>query len=207
MLTFDPGPHQYYWDGQPVVNVTRVLESLTSYDKIPADVLTNAQQEGTAIHKMAELHFTGDLDVDALPDWMRPRYAALLRFIEETGFVVHYSERLVYHHRLRYAGTLDITGEAPRLKKVKGVALIDIKRSFFAGPAIGLQTAAYTFAHNQDCHPDERVVAKNRFALQLRADGLYRLEPYPDPEDFQAWLAALSLHRWKEKAYGRPAIH
>jgi hypothetical protein len=43
---------------------------------------------------------------------------------------------------LGVAGTPDLIGELRKLKKVAGVWNIDVKRSLYAGPAIGLQTAA-----------------------------------------------------------------
>lgn len=209
MLTFDEATHVYRWNGQPVPNVTRVLAPLTDYSRIPEDVLARAQLEGKAIHRMVELYMKGALDLadmhsDESKQWMLPRLTALERFIDETGFVCLEAERPIYNHRLGYAGTPDLIGGMPSVKRLRGrLAVVDVKRSFFAGPAIGLQTAAYARAWNDTNARTAWVPEANRFALQLRADGTYRLESFEDGDDFAAFLALLTTHRWKEKHYGR----
>lgn len=212
MLTFDEPTHTYRWNGQPVPNVTRLLAPLTDYSRIPADVLERAQQEGKAIHKMVELHMTGMLDLAALHSdesqaWLLPRFEALEKFIDETGFVCYAAEHPLYSKQLRYAGTPDLIGRMSHIGKTRRRAvLVDVKRSFFAGPVIGLQTAAYTQVWNETEAKGEKdllVPNQNRFALQLRADGTYRLEPFDDGGDFAAFLALLTVHYWKENHYGR----
>lgn len=201
-LTFDQAAHVYYWHGRPVPNVTRIIAPLTDYSRIPPDVLERARQEGMAIHRMVELDCKDDLDLEALPAWMRPHHEAWCRFKAEAGFEPIAVEQPMYHPTLGYAGTPDLIGRAPRLKGVKGPLLIDVKRSFFAGPAIGLQTAAYTVLWNDtEGQTAGRVPTNNRFGLQLRDDGSYRLEHYADDEDFVAFLACLQQYRWRAKHY------
>lgn len=206
MLTFDEPTHTYYWNGKPVPNVTRIIAPLTSYDQIPADVLANAQQEGKAIHKMVELDCNGTLDVAALPEWMKPCYDAWCEFREDSGFEPTLSEHRVFHPVLEYAGTLDLFGDVKRLKHpraskpIAGPALIDVKRSFYAGPAIRLQTVAYADALGTDKAFPKAAL---RGALRLGKNGKYRFEPFEEPDDKQAFIALLVTHRWKEKHYGR----
>jgi len=201
MLTFVEETHTYYWNGEPVPNVTRIIAPLTDYSRIPPAVLEKARQEGVAVHKMVELDCKGDLDVETLPEWMHPHYTAWLRFKEESGFECWKAEEKMYHPVYGYAGTADLFGPLPKLKGIKGAANIDVKRSFFGGPAIGLQTAGYTRMWNDtDGKARERRVAdRNRFALQLRNDGTYRLKRFEDAEDFGAFLACLQQLRWREK--------
>lgn len=200
MLTFDEPSHTYRWDGRLVPNVTRIIAPLTDYSRIPADVLERARQEGVAIHKMAELDFKGDLDVDGLPEWMRGRYAALCRFREDTGFECWSTEQRMFHPTLGYAGTADLFGICHKLKN-KGACNIDVKRSLYGGPAIGLQTAGYTDQWNKTQPRDLRVT--NRAALVLNDNGTYRLPMYEDGDDFVAFLACLQQWKWKEKHYGK----
>lgn len=206
MLTFDEPTHTYFWAGKPVPNVTRVIGHLTDYSKIDPERLRVAQDEGRAVHKMVELDCKGTLDVAALYNddrqaWMRPRYEAWLKFLDDTGFDCLMAEQMMYHDVLGYAGTPDLIGELPKLKKGAGVWNIDVKRSLFAGPAIGLQTAGYTEIWNHRAVRDHKVT--RRGALVLRGDGTYRLTPYEDPEDRVAFLACLQQYRWREKHYGR----
>lgn len=200
MLTFDEASHTYYWDGQAVPNVTRVISHLTDYSRIPPATLKRAQEEGKAVHKMVELDCKGDLDVESLPEWMRPRYEAWCKFRLDTGFDHFASECKLYHPALRYAGTADLFGEVTKMPKIKGVINIDVKRSLYAGPAIGLQTAGYAELWNK--HEKKAQHVKHRAALVLKADGNYKLTVYDDPEDRMAFLACLQQHHWKERHYG-----
>lgn len=200
-LTFDAATHTYRWDGVRVPHVTQVIAGLVDYSRIQPEALERARQEGVAVHKMVQLYFDSELNVDALPTWMRGHYDALCRFHYDTGFEVWAAEKKLYNPVLHYAGTPDLIGLLPKLKNVRGPANIDVKRSLFGGAAIGLQTAGYTRAWNDTESRDLRVSDRNRFALQLRADGTYRLEPYQDGEDFTAFLACLQQLRWRAKHY------
>lgn len=193
-LTFDAAKHRYYWDGEVVPNVTTVLSSVVNYSAVPLAVLEKARLEGTAIHKMIEYYVNEDLDIEYLPDWLRPRLAAFQKFMAETQFEASGTERRIYHPAHKYAGTLDLDGLLNN-----EIAIIDIKRSLFAGAAIGLQLAAYMEAENVRRKQEKLPKAKKRYALQLKANGDYRLEPYDDPNDFAVFLALLTVRRWKEK--------
>lgn len=194
VLTFNEAEHRYFWNGKPVPNVTRVLAPLTDYSMVSADTLELARQKGVAVHKMVELWAKGALDVDTLPDWMKPVYAHWLKFVDDTGFEVIASERRVYHPIYRYAGTLDLRGRMTR-SKLRGEGILDVKRSFMAGDVIGLQTVAYEAA-DEASNKCERT--QWRAALRLREDGPYRLETYDDKSDFNVFLSLLTIHNWKE---------
>lgn len=195
MLTFDEPSHAYAWNGVRVPSVTQVLAPLMNYSFVNPEALEVARQEGMAIHKTVELYCRNDLDEDDLPDWLGPRLDAFKKFVADTQFQMTGSEELVYHETYKYAGTFDLSGTlALRRKRVE--ALIDIKRSFAAGPVIGLQVAAYAVAQAHGLSLDK---AMHRYALQLRADGTYRLEAFEDPTDFTVFLACLSMHKWKER--------
>ena len=194
MLTFDEAQHQYHWRGVPVPNVTRILAPLIDLNHIPADVLETARQKGVAVHKMVELDAKGDLDEDTLPEWMRPVLDKWREFVRDTNFVVFNSEHRVYHPQYRYAGTLDLFGH---MGPEKQYVLIDVKRSFMAGAVIGLQTAAYQAALTHDTHSTIAARAK-RYALRLNENGPYRLELYQNQNDWNTFLALLTIHRWRE---------
>lgn len=196
MLSFDESAHTYFWDGVAVPNVTRVIAHLTSYDHIPPAVLAKAQAEGKAVHKMVELHCHGILG--AIPDWMESHREAWKLFLSETGFEPVLCEHKVYHPTMRCAGTLDLFGEFKNLKGAKGAALIDVKRSFYGGAAIGLQLAGYDVLLRAD-KAMPRV--ENRFALRLGGNGKYTLKPYEDCDDEAAFLACLQQFRWRQKYY------
>lgn len=197
MLTFDNPTHTYYWNGVRVPGVTSVIDDLLSWDHIPRDRLDHAREEGRAIHMMAEYHWQGTLDVDSLPDWLRPRYEALLKFVADTDFQPMAWERQVYHKRYCYAGTLDAFGAMRIAGKPGCFALLDIKRTLYGGRVTGLQLAGYEMAYD-----DEPSLSSPggvaRFALHLKDNGRYELEPFTDRNDHGAFLACLTRHRFKE---------
>lgn len=202
MLEFDEPSHTYRLAGKIVPNVTRVLGPLTDYSMVKADVLELARQKGVAVHKMVELWANDDLNVDTLPDWMRPALVQWLKFVDDTGLVVLASEKKVFHPLLSYAGTFDLR---VTMRSRKGHGIVDIKRSFLAGAAIGLQTSAYAEAENAN-NKDRASKVQWRGALKLREDGSYRYQPFEDPSDFSIFTTALShyrtgqiLNQWKEQ--------
>ena len=146
------------------------------------------------MHRMVELFIHDDLDEGALPAWLKPRLAAYQKFLTDTGFSCEASEHLVYHIAHEYAGRLDLIGT------MNGdISVIDIKRSLFAGPAIALQLAAYQEAENDARKRAKLPKAKRRYALQLRANGRYKLEPYEDQTDFAVFLAFLTAYKWRQQ--------
>jgi len=201
MLTFDAASHVYHWKGQPVPNVTLVLKPFVDYGMVNPEALEVARQRGVAVHRMVELWAKNDLEESTLPEWMQPVYRQWLKFVDDTGLTVLDSEQKVFHPLYQYAGTFDLI-VTMRGKPAHG--LIDIKRSFMAGAAIGLQTAAYAEAENAAGHS-----VRWRGALKLREDGAYRYQPFDDPADFSVFIAALKhyttgqiINQWKEKNCG-----
>lgn len=193
MLTFDEPSHTYRWNDVVVPSVTQVLKPLTSYDHVKPDALERARQEGTAIHYMVECDCKR-IAID-LPDWMKGHWEAWQKFVAETGFECWASEQRGYHALYRYAGTMDLVGELKHLS-LTGPTLLDVKRSFYGGPTIGLQLAAYQKLLEQDKGFPK---IKNRLALRLMADGKYQLLPFTDANDGNTFFAQLALHNWKTK--------
>lgn len=191
MLTFEEIAHEYRWNGAVVPSVTQILAPLVDYSHIPPAALEVARQKGVAVHKMVELDCKGDLDEDGLPDWMRPALERWRKFVAESGFEMIESEYRVFHPTYKFAGTLDLLG-----KMNEGVAFIDVKRSFAAGPVIGLQLAAY---HEAYCAQEKVGKSANRYALKLSEAGPYRLEPFTDKNDFSTFLSLLTIHNFKRK--------
>jgi hypothetical protein len=183
MLTFDEAAHLYRWNGNPVPNVTRIIKPLIDYSFVDPEKLERARQQGKAIHKMVELEIRGE--PYTLPAWLEPYRAAWWKFVGETGFECWFSERRTFHHGMHYATTPDLES-----------AIVEIKRSFAAGLAVGVQTAAQKAAVESDKHMPR---FRERFGLQLRDDGTYRLQHHTDKDDFNVFLSCLTLHRWRER--------
>lgn len=193
MIQFDQSKHEYTLEKRVVPHVTGILKPLIDLRHIKPDVLENARQEGVAIHKMVELDCKGEL-VD-LPDWLIPFYSAWEKFKAEVGFELVASEQQVYHDQLDYAGTFDLVGTLTKIKRPK-LALIDIKRSLYGGPTIGLQLAGYQMAWER-MNPKQPIQA--RFALRLTKSETYQFPEYADGSDRSVFLACLTMHKWRQK--------
>jgi len=214
MLTFDEATHRYHFDGAPVPNVTRVLDYFChSFDHVAPTVLENARQEGQAVHRTIEYYLRGTLDHENLPAWLHPYIEAFEQFRTDTGFELEASEQRLWHPLQQYAGTLDLVGWMNYAKLGRRHVLIDLKRSFAAGDAIGLQLAAYASAYNATLH--DRFVAghildegqgriQNRFALRFRPEMSppYATLHFTDANDFPTFHAMCVTYKYLE-AHGK----
>lgn len=185
VLQFDEAAHRYTLDGRELVSVT---QALTEAGFIDARWFTDeAALRGTYVHAAVALHVEGDLAEDSLDPVIRPYFTAYLAFRRESGFVVDACEERICDPVLGYAGTLDLRGQLPSQRPPR-VDILDIKTG--AVPSwVGYQTAAYA-----------RLVPgvlKRRWALQLRADGTYRLDPLTNTTDERVFLAALTVAQAK----------
>ena len=199
VLEFEEASHTYRWNGAVKPSVTGIIAPLVGdfLRFCTPEQLEHARREGVAIHKTVELDCAGTLDEEQLPAWLRPYLSAWRKFVSETGFELGASETWVYNKHFGYAGTLDLAGLLTKVKRGPWAAIIDIKRTLSGQPAVGVQLSGYLDAWNRECEKGRR--ANCRFGLQLRANGEYRLEPFEDPEDFNAFLSCLTLQRWREK--------
>jgi hypothetical protein len=170
---------KYRVGGLRVVSVTEALSlsGHSDFSRVDPDVLRHAQWRGTSVHRI-----TADLDMGRDPGpidaELVPYVDAYLTWRHDTGFKPELREHVVVSANHRYAGTTDIVGLLNDFD-----SLIDIKCTATLTAATGLQTAGYAIAL-------ERPHIK-RFALQLKPNGRYKLEPYRKQSDLLNWLAAL----------------
>jgi len=117
-LDFEEETHIYYVDGVKVESVTQILKRLfpKKYADIPPEVLKNASERGTQIHKAIEAFCNGFDDGSNEVkdfDFLRKRYG--FTPIEcELPIILDFGEKT-------YAGRIDL------LLKMDGIALADIK--------------------------------------------------------------------------------
>lgn len=195
MLTFDEELHEYRWDGQKVPSVTTVIKPICDYSFVEAMKLEAACRRGTEVHKVCELYDLGTLDDTGIEDWEHFNYFnAWRKFRDESGFLPVMNEQKLYHKDLKYAGTLDRIGE------VSGVmSVVDIKTTSVLTPAIGVQLAAYEQAVREMPELGNGKGKMNRYAVQLRPDGTYRLQQYKDSTDISMFVAMLNMMNFKRK--------
>lgn len=184
-LHFDEAAHRYTLDGRELVSVTQVLSDAGFIDGRWFN--DEAAWRGTYVHAAVQMHHAGELDESALEPATRPFFDAYLRFRAESGFTVLASEERVFDPALGYAGTLDLRGQFPPWGESR-TDVVDIKTGAIP-PWVGYQTAAYA-----------RLVPglrRRRWALHLRDDGTYRLEPLTKVTDERVFLAALTVAQAK----------
>lgn len=190
-LDFEPLSHSYYANGEQVPSVTHVIRVLEAYNRMSEAALAPYAQRGTEVHTLTEewdvMEKAGrDFDVDAVPEDRAGYLMAWINFRADFDFAPTHIEHRVLHEKLWYAGTID------RIGVVRGkLAVVDIKTSARLGPAVGVQLAAYQHAFTEE-------VCESRYAVQLSADGTYRVVEYSNPLDWDAFRGCLALHTWQE---------
>ncbi len=183
MIDFDPVTHEYRLEGVILPSVTQILSAEGFIDD--TWFTEQARERGRIVHKATHLYDMDDLDEDTVDPVIALYLEAWKRFKGESGFVVEHSERQVWSTTYQYAGTLDRQGRFP---KGRLPAIIDIKTGA-CNRWTGLQLAAYETALNE---PHER------YGVELRGDGTYKLMPFTDRTDRAVWLSAVSVHHWKK---------
>lgn len=184
-VAFDPIAHRYTLEGRELISVTQALTEAGIIDT--TWYTDDACARGTAVHDAVhQLHAGAENPSADLIASDVPYFDAYLAFMAESGFHVHGSEERLCDPLTGYAGTLDLRGQLPRY--TFGLDILDIKTGTVP-TWVGYQTAAYA-----------RVVPgdlKRRWALNLRADGTYRLEPLTTRSDERVFLAALTVAQAK----------
>lgn len=153
---------------------------------------------GTLVHTQLESYFRGDTaggDNGELPQTAVRAIEAAKWWLNARKIEPVVIERRVYSRKHKYVGTLD------KLARVDGVlSLIDWKSSKSIHEDYWLQQAAYLKAYEEE-FPAEKI--EKRYLLHLDKE---TGEPTPYvrksaaelTRDYQAFLAALRLHNWKQ---------
>lgn len=204
-FTFSEALHQYTRsDGLVVPSATQVLRRTgwISFEDVQKDVLERASQRGTAVHAITEFldtEFAGvpeeELDLAPVDPEYLPYVQAWLKFKRECDVKILDVEQqsIVTLNGMPYGMKYD------RLASVNGrEAILEIKTSAQKAEWWGCQTAAYDSGLPQ-C-PNQ--LHRDRYAVQLKSDGQYRLWPFTDEQDYQAWTWMLALAWYmKKKGY------
>jgi len=166
--------------------VTTILNAVglgPDLSMVPPDVLTAAQQRGTAVHEAIEAIVYGYFD--GAPDASIKGYLdAYQRFVAESGYTPIAAEFEVVHEAWRYVGHPDQIGWLGKHR-----ILLDFKTGIADG--VEYQLAAYAAAYNAQ-HPTEPVTAAA--AIALRRDGTYRYHEVDVEEAKPVWLAAVTVY-------------
>jgi hypothetical protein len=182
-LSFDPDIHQYTLDGVVLPSVTQVLQGvgLINFDGIDPQILQQAADFGTQVHRMTALDDIGDLDEQSLDDNLKPYLDAWRRF--RGGMKFDAIEQPLCHPGYVLAGCPD---------RIAGNTIIDIKTSGASVPQwVGLQLSGYSILAD--------IPAAKRIAVQLRGDGKFKVTEFMDRKDREVFLSCLTAYKWKIK--------
>lgn len=190
-LTFDAATHTYRLAGKVLPSVTQIIREAGLVDA--TWYTEQARERGSAVHLACQLLDEDDLDSDGLDPRIEPYVRAWERYKTEADAEVLETERAVVHRVYGYAGRMDV------LARVAGdLAVID-RKTGVAGPAAGVQTMAYARAYTDETG----LVIRHRLAVELRADGTYRVVEFTGLNDWKVFAACLTLRAWREANSGR----
>ncbi len=186
---FDAARHVYTWQGQRRVSVTQVLDATGHKCKFYKE--GHYKDRGTAVHFVTELHDQGELDEPLfrqndllLPPPLRicGFYDGWCEFLADTRPEIIYLEKRVFSPALNVAGTID------RVIKLAGqYGVLDLKTGTLPESA-AVQTAGYSLILFDGQIPPSGWM---RWALQLKANGKYKLKPYTSGRDYLQFIKAV----------------
>ena len=176
-LTLDPKTHTYRLDGVEIPGVNKILEALGIKDT--RWYTEEACARGKAVHDAIQYLVEDDLDEASVAPEIAPYVDAFRLFLKESGFQVQEAEIRLSSRPVSYAGTADLIGRFEL-----GPCLVEIKTGS-TPPWAKLQAAAYALCF---------TVPPQRFLLELRKNGTYRLRECSDPDDYGIWLACLRVY-------------
>jgi len=192
-LFFDQKTHTYYFNGNKVPGVTSVLEGagISDFSMVPREVLAQAQALGTEVHNLTELSDKKETIGKEPSDMAMSMLLHYDQFLFDLDVEIVEIEKKVFCEKYMYAGTLD---RVAIFKKVSDQpVLFDIKTG---QPSMShqIQTAAYEYAYKKD-----KRQKMDRYTLYLSSDGYKLSEPYKSRQDFDVFLAALTVYNYKKR--------
>jgi len=183
--------HEYRWRGRVFPSVTTVLQvaGLVQLPPVEKSVLDLAAERGRFVHE-ATARIDRGLTTDHLTG-LQGYLDAYRSFCESRVFTPRavYTEQPLCDPALELAGTPDRAGFLNATGTV-----VDLKTFEQPVPSTGLQLAGYRHLLRVNGFPVAR-----RVAVHLAANGTFKLVEYRDAADDAAFLAALTLYRWRLK--------
>jgi len=170
-------------------SVTEILEraGFVDYSGVPSSLLTTASERGKEVHAWTEMMDAGRVRADQAPPNILPYLTAYESFKAECNYEPILYECQVYNVDFDYDGIID------RVARIDGhKSVVDLKCVHTLQSSTALQTAGYA-ACLEGHH--------RRYALQLKPDGRYHLQPYKDRNDRLDFLAAARVVR-RQLRYG-----
>lgn len=187
-VIFDSATHAYYKDGLRVPSNTQILKMAgwVSFEGIAKDVLENKRGIGAAVHACSQFYDEGDLDESTvLPSWSG-YLEAWKKFRRESQVDILGTEQR----------SVGIVNGMPYGLQYDRLAIVDDEESLLelkccASKEVywGIQLAGYDLGLPQCA----TAIRRKRYAVQLKPDATYRLWPFDDPSDYEAFTYSLAV--------------
>lgn len=191
-IEFRESTHRYFYRGAEMVGVTTAFNKtgIVDFSMVKAEYMEPALVTGDDVHRIAQLYGELNLNEEEIDPVYDGYFEAIKKFYAENVQEVLMIEQPVCDPYNLYCGTPDIV-----YMNHKGeVCVDDWKTPEKPHPAWGLQTAAYK---NAILKCFDGLVIKHRGGVLLRNDGTFKREEHKKSTDFDYFLAALKIARFK----------
>lgn len=192
-IDFDEQSHTYRVNGKQYPSVTQILKSVglsADYSQVPPETLEYKRILGQELHKVIELDLQDDLEnYDPI---LEPYVMAWRRFRDDFKIVPIQTELPVFSAQHGYCGKSDSLAQSNKAEAFfdwKSCLSVDVK---YVGP----QLKAYENGFREWAGLKRKPYLC--YAVQLLKTGKYKVIPCDNPNDFNIFLYALQLYKWKE---------
>jgi hypothetical protein len=190
------------WDDLGKLSVSARLAKL---QKARYAELDAASKKGTAVHKLAEKLVAGE-EVE-VPEYLAGHVESYVRFLDEWQVDPVAVEQVVYSHKYRYAGTLDLIADFPTIGKRLLCDVKTAKSGVF--PDNALQLSAYRYAEcrlGEDATEQPNYEVDGCAVIHVRADGYDLVPVQAGPAEMRFFLYCQQLWRWMND-HSKTVVH
>lgn len=197
---FDEVSHLYSLsDGRIVPGHTRVLEfgGLVNYQDIAPEIIERKSEIGREVHRASKMYDDGVL-IKKIDPRIEGYLDAWIDFRRHSKFTPFLRE----HRGVYWIDGLPFGMQIDALGMMAGIreeVSVELKTCTQILPHHGVQLAAQAagVAKNGVQSPLAKFLTRKRIAVQLRADGSFKVHTFEDRSDFEAFRAALFTTHWK----------
>ena len=187
-ITLIEEPHSYVHDGVKWPGITdSITRALRSENPFYTE---DGRERGDNVHLATRYEDEGFLNLSWFPPYVEPYVLGYRQFKADTGFIPEIIEMPLHSHVYRFACTVDRVGAVGAR-----IWIVEIK----TGPPVkkhGVDPWAIQTAGQELCLPPGKY---ERFALQLKPNGKYKLHPHTDRTDRQKAISCIHVaHLQKE---------
>lgn len=165
----------------------------SDFSMVDGETLEYACQRGTYTHDALNMHVDDDLDLESLEGQpYKPYVEAGIAFLEQTGFIPHETNKIVWSDLLRTAGELDMIGNFPGESKT---TILDWKTGS-PSPTTAIQLAGYNL---MNCKGNPFFVENKE--VNLKGNGKYKIIAH-DRKKHNSTFEQMCRLNWKALSMG-----